>query len=180
MTADKRIKQILPPSFVASPDQEAWVKARIGDAMQMYEHLNNVRGVAANDLAANDLAVRLATQGIIEGMAIEIIKTLGGEPCYVNLPPPAGYPRRSEGLVGMAREVPPAPNPIKISPKSGIPTEKARPGDDDLKRTMPLGPAPGADTPTDAGLDPRRTMFGNPPGLEPDIDKPEPPDDEPL
>ena len=68
------------PRNVASCDQEAWVKDRIRDAIRMVEAVAKEKGVRANDGAA----VR-AIDGIIEGAAEEIIRTLGMEPSYINI-----------------------------------------------------------------------------------------------
>ena len=74
MQANKREK--------VSCDQECWVKDRIRDAIRMATALRVNKGVRANEHAYN-----MALNGIIEGQAIEIIKTLGLEPEYTNLRP---------------------------------------------------------------------------------------------
>ena len=84
-------------AFTATPDQEAWVRTRISNAVRMGAALELQRGSAATDLP-----FKLALAGIIDGTAIEIIKTLGGEPCYVNLPPPPGIPRPPERVQALA------------------------------------------------------------------------------
>lgn len=81
--------------FMADADQEAWVCARIEEAICMAMQLEAARRVAANDLAA-----RLARRGVIQGTAIEIIRTLGGEPSFENLPRPPGI--MAAGTVGPA------------------------------------------------------------------------------
>lgn len=71
------------PVFVADCDQEAWVHARILDAIKLASDLR----ASARDLpSANRGAVSLAIDAIAGGTAVEIIRTLGGEPCFVNLP----------------------------------------------------------------------------------------------
>ncbi len=65
-----------------SCDQECWVKDRIRDAIRMATALRENKGVRANEHAYN-----MALNGIIEGQAIEIIRTLGLEPEYTNLRP---------------------------------------------------------------------------------------------
>lgn len=81
------------PKFIANCDQESWVQARIHDAVRMALELHQARGAAANEGA-----YRLGLHGIIQGTAIEIIRTLGGEPAFVNLPDaiPDGGPYSAE------------------------------------------------------------------------------------
>ncbi len=71
------------PLFTAGPDQECWVQDRIRDAINMAMALHEHKGVRANEFA-----LRYGVQGIVEGSAIEIIRTLGGQPEFVNLRDP--------------------------------------------------------------------------------------------
>ena len=64
-------------------DQECWIKDRIRDAIRMASVLESNRGVQANEYAYN-----YALEGIIEGQAIEIIRTLELEPEFVNIREP--------------------------------------------------------------------------------------------
>lgn len=63
-----------------TPDQEAWVKARIETAIDMALALKARRKVEA-DSNLFDFAIA----GLVEGTAFEIIYTLGLRPCHVNL-----------------------------------------------------------------------------------------------
>lgn len=65
----------------ASPDQESWVRKRILAAINM--------GLAMRQqvqTGADEPAFLAGLNGIAQGAAVEVIHTLGMEPCYVNLP----------------------------------------------------------------------------------------------
>ncbi len=69
---------------VVDQDREAWVKARLKTAIEMALAVKNRRNVAADDVI-----YECALAGIINGAAIEIIRSLGLEPGYVNIQRPA-------------------------------------------------------------------------------------------
>lgn len=64
----------------ASPDQESWVKARIGTAIRMALHV-----AAESTVRADDLIKESAIAGIVNGASIEVIRHLDMEPIGVNL-----------------------------------------------------------------------------------------------
>ena len=71
------------PMFVAGCDEEAWIKCRILDVIMLSRDL----WASANNLpSANYGAVRMAIDALAAGTAVEIIRTLGGEPSFINLP----------------------------------------------------------------------------------------------
>ena len=70
------------PKQTVNCDQECWVKDRLRDTIRMAIALRENKGVRANEHGYN-----MAINGLIEGQAIEIIKTLGLEPEYTNLRP---------------------------------------------------------------------------------------------
>lgn len=65
---------------VVTCDQECWVQDRIATAIRMAIDLHRARKVAADDPA-----FEYALAGVIEGTAIEVVRELGLEPCFVNL-----------------------------------------------------------------------------------------------
>ena len=65
-----------------NPDQECWVKDRIMTAIRMSNSVRREAGVRADDAA-----LQSALDGIANGTAVEIIRTLGMEPEFVNLRP---------------------------------------------------------------------------------------------
>ncbi len=73
-------RALAQPKFMAGPDQEAWVKDRIRDAINMAMAIRENSGPRANEFA-----LRYGVEGVIEGTAIEIIRTLDGQPEFVNL-----------------------------------------------------------------------------------------------
>lgn len=65
---------------IANCDQEAWVKTRLQTVINMAAVLRDSRRVAADD----SLYIS-AIEGLINGAAWEIIRTLGMEPEYTNI-----------------------------------------------------------------------------------------------
>jgi hypothetical protein len=61
-------------------DRECWVKDRIMTAIRMAASVRQEAGVRADDAA-----LQSALDGIANGTAVEIIRTLGMEPAFVNL-----------------------------------------------------------------------------------------------
>lgn len=68
---------------IANCDQEAWVQARLQTVINMAGVLRDNRKVSADD----PLYIS-AIQGLINGAAWEIIRTLGMEPEYTNIKNP--------------------------------------------------------------------------------------------
>lgn len=68
------------PQHVATCDQEVWVKQRILTAMRMAIALDaNLQVGADTDLAESGI------EGVANGCAVEVIRTLGMRPEYTNL-----------------------------------------------------------------------------------------------
>jgi len=63
-----------------SVDQELWIKDRIRTAIKMSLELNKLQRVGADEPAFSH-----GINGIINGTAIELIRTCGLEPMFVNL-----------------------------------------------------------------------------------------------
>jgi hypothetical protein len=78
---------------IVGPDQECWVKARVRTAMRAALLINKSASVRADE----DI-VLCALEGVANGAAVEIIRTLGMEPGFVNLRRPPG--RSSRRMVG--------------------------------------------------------------------------------
>jgi hypothetical protein len=74
------------PRVVANPDMEALVKARLKTAIEMALAVKLRRNVSADDVI-----YECAVAGIINGAAIEIIRTLRLEPGYVNIQRPGSH-----------------------------------------------------------------------------------------
>lgn len=74
------------PREVANPDMEALVKARLKTAIEMALAVKLRRTVSADDTI-----YECAISGIINGAAIEIIRTLRLEPGYVNIQRPGSH-----------------------------------------------------------------------------------------
>ncbi len=70
-----------PPK--ANADQESWVKARIKTAVRAALFLS-----WAQEVRADQDIVMCGIDGIANGAAVEIIRTLGMDPSYVNLRKP--------------------------------------------------------------------------------------------
>lgn len=68
---------------IANCDMECWVKDRIRTAISMSLSVLRHRAVQADAPLSSG-----AIEGIINGAAVEIIRTLGMEPEFVNLDPP--------------------------------------------------------------------------------------------
>jgi len=74
-----------PPK--AGADQEAWVKDRIRTAITAAIFLERAQKVRADQ----DI-IMCGIEGIVNGAAVEIIRTLGMDPSYTNLKrPPVNY-----------------------------------------------------------------------------------------
>jgi len=63
-------------------DTEAWIQDRLETLVKMTLLLRHGR-----EVGADDPAFQAGIKGLIEGTAIEIIRTMGKEPGYVNLRP---------------------------------------------------------------------------------------------
>ena len=68
------------PDNLITCDQEAWVLARLRTLTIMENALRT-----SEQCGADETAGRCALKGAINGTAIEIIHTLGLEPCYENI-----------------------------------------------------------------------------------------------
>lgn len=115
------------PKFVG-PDQEVWVRERIETAILM--------GIAAfkqTRVSADSPAMTSAVNGIANGAAVEVIRTLGLKPGYVNLRPITGRPA-----------------PVDSSKPEAVPTEKPslRPSVYDPRTGKTFGPGNPAVTAT--------------------------------
>lgn len=86
-----------PEREPVSPDQEAWVQDRILAAMRMALSMHRERRVGADEPA-----FQAGLRGIAEGASIEVIRTLGMEPGFVNLRHP-----ESEPLMGIGTAIRP-------------------------------------------------------------------------
>jgi hypothetical protein len=86
------------------PDQESWVKQRIETAIQM-----GIAAYRATHVRADAPALSSAINGIANGVAVEVIRTLGLKPGYVNL-------RAASGDV-----------PVNSAPPPGAPLPKDKP-----------------------------------------------------
>jgi len=63
-----------------SADQEAWICARIATALKMARAVQQQHRVRADDYTRDS-----ALEGIVNGVCIEVLYTLGLKPAYVNL-----------------------------------------------------------------------------------------------
>lgn len=77
---DQQNTRGVDPRPIVNCDQEVWVKDRIKTAIKMAEKV-----LGATYVRADKEAALHALEGIVEGTAIEIIRTLCMEPCFVNL-----------------------------------------------------------------------------------------------
>jgi hypothetical protein len=68
------------PRKTMNCDQEVWVKDRINTAIQMALKLSSVTRVRADDPL-----LACAIEGVINGAAVEIARTLNMEPEFTNL-----------------------------------------------------------------------------------------------
>lgn len=68
------------PKDVVDCDSEVWVQKQIFTAMRMALALKRERAVCADDDAFEG-----GLEGVANGVAVEIIRTLGKEPGFVNL-----------------------------------------------------------------------------------------------
>jgi len=72
------------PRPVTNAEQEAWLCARLRSTIRMAIGLRN-----AQKVAADNLLLECAMDGIVNGAAVEIIRTMGMEPSYTNVYRPA-------------------------------------------------------------------------------------------
>ena len=79
--------EIKQERIIANCDQEAWVMQRIRTTIDMAMALKSKKNVAADDPM-----YKSALDGLVNGAAWEIIRTLGMEPEYYNIKNPYGQP----------------------------------------------------------------------------------------
>jgi hypothetical protein len=85
-TQEQQGRAYTPPPK-AGADQEAWVKDRIRTAITAAIFLERAQKVRADQ----DI-IMCGIEGIVNGAAVEIIRTLGMDPSYTNLKrPPVNY-----------------------------------------------------------------------------------------
>jgi hypothetical protein len=80
---------------IANCDQEAWVMQRIRTTIDMAMALKSRKNVDADDPM-----YKSAFDGLVNGAAWEIIRTLGMEPEYANIKNPYGQPYPDAPLCG--------------------------------------------------------------------------------
>lgn len=68
------------PGRLANADQEAWVQARILTAMRMAVAIHQKAGPRADEHM-----VDFGFRGVAEGAALEVIRTLGMQPEFINI-----------------------------------------------------------------------------------------------
>jgi len=81
------------PRQKANCDQEAVLKDRIRTVIDMVLAINKRKYVGADEPIANG-----AIEGLVNGAAIEIIRTLGMEPAFINLRQEAPKTSSSDSL----------------------------------------------------------------------------------
>ena len=72
---------------IVGPDQEAWVQDRLRTLVLAVLNLREAKKVRADQIAFD-----YGVSGLVQGTAIEIIRTLGKEPGFVNLRNEYRYP----------------------------------------------------------------------------------------
>jgi hypothetical protein len=76
-------------------DAECWIQDRILKAIELSIALHDRKGVHANEYMVND-----AISGIVNGCAVEIVRTLGLEPEFTNLKVPNHiFPEYKSGVI---------------------------------------------------------------------------------